>query len=62
LSTSLSTDEQTELRSQIEDLKTNKPFDKIIDSYTVNSTGATIKAKGPWGGLRGLGFNLGFRF
>jgi len=33
-----------------------------VESYSVNGSGATIRAKGPWGGLRGLGFNLGFRF
>jgi len=62
LTTALSPIEQTELRNQIDDLIANAPFDKIVDSYSVNSSGATIKAKGPWGGLRGLGINLGFRF
>lgn len=62
LSTTLSPLEQTELRNQIENLKADAPFDKLIDSYTVSSTGATMKAKGPWAGLRGLGINIGFRF
>ena len=62
LSTSLSPLEQAELRNQIEDLKNGAPFDKLIDSYTVSSTGSTMKAKGPWAGLRGLGINIGIRF
>ncbi len=62
LVTALSSIEQTNLRSQIEDLIADAPFDKLVESYSVNGSGATIRAKGPWGGLRGLGFNLGFRF
>ncbi|MBC7890020.1 MAG: DUF3575 domain-containing protein [Ferruginibacter sp.] len=62
LTTPLSASEQAELADQIEELKADAPFNKIIDSYTVGSTGALIKARGPWAGLRGLGFNLGIRF
>lgn len=58
----LSAAEQADLRDQIEELKADEPFDKIIDSYTVNSTVAFIKAKGPWAGIRGFGINLGFTF
>jgi len=62
LTTALNSTEQADLRNQIEDLIADAPFDKLVDSYSVNSNGAIIKAKGPWGGLRGLGFNLGFSF
>ena len=61
LSTALSPSEQSELKNQLENLKNEVPLN-IIKSYSVSSTGATINAKGPWGGLRGLGFNLGLRF
>ncbi len=62
LVTALSPIEQTNLSSQIDDLVANAPFDKLEDAYSVNGNGAIIKAKGPWAGLRGLGFNLGFMF
>ena len=62
LSTFLPPIEQAELRNQIEDLKNGAPFDKLIDSYSVSSTGATTKAKGPWAGLRGLSINIGIHF
>ncbi len=62
LTTALNSVEQADLRSQIEELIADAPFDKLVESYSVNGSGATIRAKGPWGGLRGLGFNLGFRF
>ncbi len=57
----LSQVEQDELRRQLEDLKNDAPL-KTIRSYSVSSTGASVVAKGPWGGLRGLGFSLGYRF
>lgn len=57
----LTATEQQELSDALEDIKNNAPL-KTIKSYTVNNNGATVFAKGPWGGLRGLGFNLGFRF
>jgi len=62
LTTALSSTEQADLRDQIEELIADAPFDKLVDSYSVNNSGAIINAKGPWGGLRGFGFNLGFRF
>lgn len=62
LNSPLSTEEQIDLREQIEDLKTDGFYGKTIDSYTVDSNGAYIKVKGPWAGLRGFGLNLGFRF
>lgn len=57
----LTPSEQSDLKTQLENLKRDAPL-KTIKSYTVTSTGATVVAKGPWGGLRGMGFNLGFRF
>lgn len=61
LTTPLSPSEQSDLRDQLETLKGDIPLN-VIKSYEVNSNGATIVAKGPWAGLRGLGFNLGYRF
>ena len=57
----LTSTEQTELRNELEKLKNDAPLN-TIKSYSVSNTGAAITAKGPWGGLRGLGLNLGFRF
>lgn len=62
LNQALSAEEQAGLTEQIEDLQSEPPFDKLIESYSVNGSGAIINAKGPWGGLRGLGFNLGISF
>ena len=53
--------EQTDLRDALEQLKRDAPF-SWIEGYTVNAEGANVQVKGPWVGLRGLGFNLGFRF
>ncbi len=61
LNTALSPSEQQDLRDEIENLKNDVPL-KTIKSYEVNASGAKIVAKGPWGGLRGLGINIGFRF
>ena len=61
LTTSLNAQEQSDLKNQLEDLKNNVPLN-TIKSYTVSSTGASVVAKGPWGGFRGLGICLGFRF
>ncbi len=58
---SLSTSDQTDMSNQLAQVQTDAPF-KAIKSYSVSSTGANVTAKGPWGGLRGGGFNLGFRF
>ena len=52
--------EQADLDQAIKDLKNDLPFD-AIKSHTVSSTGAVVNVKGPWGGLRGLGFSLGIR-
>ena len=57
----LTAQEQTDLKTELEKIKNDVPFN-AIKSYTVSSTGASIIAKGPWGGLRGLGFSLGIRF
>ena len=57
----LSSSDQSDLSTQLEQIKNDAPLNSI-KSYTVSSTGASITAKGPWGGVRGLGFNLGFRF
>jgi len=62
LVSALSPSEQTSLRNAIEDIKNDDGGGKIIETYTVNSNGANIKVNGPWGGLRGLGINLGIRF
>lgn len=62
LNTSLTVIEQADLRDEIENLKADAPFDKIIDSYTVDGNGAKIQVNGPWAGLRGLGINIGIRF
>lgn len=57
----LSTQEQADLRQELEDLKNDAPLN-TIKSYTVNANGATVVAQGPWAGLRGLGLSLGIRF
>lgn len=59
--TALSQSEQSDLKTQIENFKNDAPL-STIQSYTVSSTGASVVAKGPWGGLRGAGLNLGIRF
>ena len=58
----LTTSDQSDLTTKLEDLKNKAPFNAIIKSYSVSSTGASVVVKGPWVGLRGLGFSLGFRF
>lgn len=60
LSATLTAQEQTDLRNQLEDIKNNAPLN-TIKSYSVNSTGASVIAKGPWAGLRGAGLCLGIR-
>ena len=54
---SLTSDEQAGLRDALSDL------DEVsfVDKYEVNSTGARVDIKGPWGGVR-AGLALGFRF
>lgn len=60
LTTSLNAQEQTALQSELNKLKEDVPLN-TIKSATASSNGATIVAKGPWGGLRGLGFSLGIK-
>ncbi|MDB5198978.1 MAG: hypothetical protein JWO92_941 [Chitinophagaceae bacterium] len=60
-SATLTAQEQSDLKTELENLKNDAPLN-TIKSYTVNSSGASVVAKGPWGGLRGLGFSLGFKF
>lgn len=57
----LTPSEQADLQIELDQLKEDAPLN-TIKSAVATSNGATIVAKGPWGGLRGLGFNLGFRF
>jgi Protein of unknown function (DUF3575) len=57
----LSYTEQVTLKYELEQLKNDVPLN-VIKSYAVDGNGATIILKGPWAGLRGLGFNLGYRF
>lgn len=54
---SLSFEEQAGLKQALSDLD-DLPF---VDKYEVNSTGARVDIKGPWGGVR-AGLALGFRF
>ncbi len=61
LTTALTNQEKTDLQTKLDQLKADAPL-KVIKSATASNTGATIVAKGPWGGLRGLGFSLGIRF
>jgi hypothetical protein len=35
---------------------------KIIESYKVTADGASFKVNGPWGGIRAMGINIGYRF
>jgi hypothetical protein len=58
--TALTNQEKTDLQTKLDQLKSDAPLN-TIKSATATNTGATIVAKGPWGGLRGLGFSLGFR-
>lgn len=53
----LSPEEQDGLRDGLEDL--DDVF--FVDGYEVNSSGARVNIKGPWGGVR-AGLALGFRF
>jgi hypothetical protein len=61
LTTALSPAEQVELMNEIQSIKDDLPVD-AIESYQVGPNGASIKVKGPWAGLRGMGFCLGYRF
>ena len=35
---------------------------QFIESYNVTADGASFKVNGPWGGIRALGINIGYRF
>ena len=61
LTAALSQSEQSDLSTQLKNIQDNAPLN-TIKSYSVTSTGATVVAKGPWAGLRGLGFSLGIKF
>lgn len=61
LTTALTPSEQADLIDEIETIKDDLPFD-AIESYQVGPTGSNIKIKGPWAGLRGMGFCIGYRF
>jgi hypothetical protein len=52
--------ERDDLQTELNDLKNDAPLNTIKSAVATNN-GATIVAKGPWGGLRGLGINLGIR-
>lgn len=60
-SAALSNSERDDLQTRLNQLKSDAPLN-VIKTATASNTGAVITAKGPWAGLRGLGFNLGFRF
>ena len=62
LASNLTPIQQRALRSQLNDLKNDKFFKNVIDSYSVNADGAIIKSKGPWAAVRAFGINLGFAF
>jgi len=57
----LSPSDQADMIDEIETLKDDLPV-KAIESYQVGPNGASIKVKGPWAGLRGMGFCVGYRF
>lgn len=57
----LSPADQADMINEIETLKDDLPV-KAIDSYEVGPAGASIRVKGPWAGLRGMGFCIGYRF
>ena len=35
---------------------------RIIKSYQVDANGASFKVDGPWGGIRAMGINIGYKF
>ncbi len=35
---------------------------RLIDSYKVDANGASFVLDGPWGGIRAMGINIGYRF
>lgn len=62
LAANLTPYQQMALNSQLNDLKNDNFFKHVIDSYSVSSSGAAIKSKGPWAAVRAFGINLGFAF
>ncbi len=61
LKAALSQGDQDDLKTSLEDFKNSAPL-SVVKSYQVDANGASLTAKGPWAGLRGLGFNIGIRF
>ncbi|MFT3681185.1 MAG: DUF3575 domain-containing protein [Ferruginibacter sp.] len=57
----LSATEQDALRLELEDLKNNASV-SAIKTYEVNKNGASIITKGGWGGIRAMGFAIGYYF
>jgi hypothetical protein len=57
----LTNSEKADLQNELDRLKEDAPLNTIKSAVATNQ-GATIEAKGPWGGLRGLGFSLGIKF
>ncbi|MBC7913903.1 MAG: DUF3575 domain-containing protein [Pyrinomonadaceae bacterium] len=56
--TAFTPQERQELETQLKDLEIPLADTEV----TVTSTSANVKISGPWAGIRGLGFNLAFRF
>jgi hypothetical protein len=56
----LSQEDKAELEAEIEDIASNGDR-KYIDA-TVNDNGMFGKVNSPFGGIRGLGFNIGIAF
>lgn len=57
----LTSQEQADLQTELDKIKQDAPLNTIKSAVATNQ-GATIVAKGPWGGLRGLGLSLGIKF
>jgi len=59
--TPLSDDEQANMFFQLFKI-TEGMSPKIIKSFDVTANGASFKVDGPWGGIRAMGINIGYRF
>jgi len=57
----LNDDEQTNMFYQLFKI-TEGISPKIIESFDVKSNGTSFIVNGPWGGIRAMGINLGYRF
>jgi hypothetical protein len=57
----LNDDEQTNMFYQLFKI-TEGINPKIIESFDVKTNGTSFKVNGPWGGIRAMGINLGYRF